>query len=131
MKIIPTFAAPKQRSKEMNKRLIVIALCGLMGLFFASCGGPELEGTWVEPAQEDGITGEIGFTLLKDGSVVPINMGYSEFKAWEKSGNMIIFKGQYTGTNPHDFTDTLRIAKLTDEELVLEQAGYTVTYQRK
>ena len=115
----------------MAKHLRIIALCGFTALFLVSCGSKSLEGTWVEPAKEDGIVGEIGFTLLKDGSVVPINMGYSEFNAWEKVGNKIIFKGQYTGTNPHEFADTLNIVKLTDEELVLEQAGYTVTYQRK
>lgn len=115
----------------MIKHLKTIALCGLMGLFFASCGSKSVEGTWVEPAKEDGIVGEIGFTLLKDGSVVPINMGYSEFQTWEKVGNKLIFKGKYTGTNPHDFADTLTIQELTDEKLVLEQAGYTVTYQRK
>ena len=119
------------KEQEMNKHLIIIALCGLMSLFFASCSQPSLEGTWIEPAEEKGIVGEIGFTLLKDGTVVPINMGYSEFNAWEKKGGNIIFKGQYTGTNPHEFADTLRIVKVTEEELVLEQAGYTVTYQRK
>jgi hypothetical protein len=115
----------------MAKHLRIIALSGFMTLLFASCGSKPLEGTWVEPAKEDGIVGEIGFTLLKDGSVVPINMGYSEFHAWEKVGDKLILKGQYTGTNPHDFADTLRIVELTDTELTLEQAGYTVTYQRK
>ena len=100
-------------------------------MFFASCGSKPLEGTWVEPAKEDGIVGEIGFTLLEGGEVLPINMGYAEFKTWEKKGNKIIFKGQYTGTNPHEFADTLTIIEHTDEKLVLEQAGYEVTYQRK
>ena len=115
----------------MAKYWRIIALCGFMALLFASCGSKPLEGTWVEPAEEDGLVGEIGFTLLEGGQVVPINMGYSEFNAWEKVGDKIIFKGQYTGTNPHEFSDTLRIVKVTDEELVLEQAGYTVTYKRK
>jgi len=115
----------------MNKRLIVIALCGLLGLFFASCSRPSLTGTWVEPAAENGITGEKGFTLLENGEVIPINMGYAEFKSWERSGDMVYFKGTYTGTNPHDFVDTMKIVKLDEQQLVLEQAGYTVTYQRK
>lgn len=115
----------------MYKHLKTIALCGLMGLVFASCSRPSIIGTWVEPAQEDGITGEIGFTLLEGGEVLPINMGYSEFKTWEKNGNKLIFNGQYTGTNPHDFSDTLTIVEITEQNLVLEQAGYTVTYQRK
>lgn len=120
-----------KQTKKMNKHLIIIALCASMGLLFASCNRPSLAGTWIEPASEDGIASEIGFTLLENGEVLPINMGYSEFKSWEKQGDNIIFKGTYTGTNPHDFSDTLRIVSLDDKQLVLEQAGYTVSYQRK
>ena len=115
----------------MAKHLRVIALFSIVTLFLASCGSKSLEGTWVEPAREDGIVGEIGFMLLKDGTVEPINMGYAEFNSWEQSGKLLIFKGKYTGTNPHEFSDTLHIVKLTDDELTLEQAGYTVTYQKK
>jgi len=115
----------------MNKRLIIIALGIVMGLFFTSCKRPSLTGTWVEPANADGIIGEIGFTLLENGEIIPINLGYAEFNAWEKSGDLLIFKGKYTGTNPHDFVDTMKIVKLDETELVLEQAGYTVSYQRK
>lgn len=115
----------------MTKYLKIIALCGVLGLVFASCSHPSIVGTWVEPAAEDGMTGEIGFTLLEDGGIIPINMGYVELKNWEKSGDMILFKGSYTGTNPHDFVDTMRLVKVDETQLVLEQAGYTVTYQRK
>ena len=102
-----------------------------MGLFFASCSRPSLTGTWVEPTAEDGIMAEKGFTLFENGEVQPINLGYAEFKSWERSGDMVYFKGTYTGTNPHDFVDTMKIVKLDEQELVLEQAGYTLTYRRK
>ena len=115
----------------MNKHLITIALCGMMGLLFAACSGPSIVGTWVEPASEDGITGEKGFTLLENGEIIPINMGYAEFKTWEQSGDIVYFKGTYTGTNPHDVVDTMKVVKVDEKELVLEQAGYIVTYQRK
>ena len=115
----------------MAKHLISIVLGCFIGVLFASCSQPSLTGTWIEPAVEDGITAEKGFTLLMNGEVMPINMGYAEFKSWEKKGNTIYFKGTYTGTNPHDFIDTMKIVKLDETQLVLEQAGYTVTYQRK
>ena len=115
----------------MNKQLISIALCGIMALVFAACSRPSILGTWIEPKAEEGIANEIGFTLLENGEVIPINMGYAEFNAWERDGDMIYFKGSYTGTNPHDFVDTMRIVKVDETELVLEQAGYTITYQRK
>ena len=115
----------------MAKHLRIIALCGIMGLFLASCSHPSVVGTWVEPAVEGGIMPEKGFTLLENGEVVPINMGKAEFRSWEKSGDMIYFKGTYTGTDAHDFVDTMKIVKVDEKELVLEQAGYTITYQRK
>jgi len=116
---------------KMVKRLRIIALCGIVGLIFASCSRPSLVGTWVEPAAEDGILPEKGFTLLENGEIVSINMGHAEFKSWEQVGDMILFKGTYTGTNPHDFVDTMNIVKVDEKQLVLEQAGYTVSYQRK
>lgn len=115
----------------MNKRLIIIALCGIITMAFASCSRTSIIGTWVEAAQEDAISEETGFTLLEDGKVLPINMGFYEFNAWEQNGKNIIFHGQYTGSNPHEFTDTLSIVELTKEQLVLEQAGYSITYKRK
>lgn len=115
----------------MNKRLIVIALCAFVGFVFASCNRPSIVGTWVETAQKDAISEETGFTLLEDGKVLPINMGFYEFNAWKQEGKNIVFQGQYTGSNPHDFTDTLTIVELTKEQLVLEQAGYSITYKRK
>ena len=108
-----------------------MALCGLVVLFFASCSRPSLVGTWIEPAAEDGILPEKGFTLLENGEVIPINMGHAEFNAWEQKGDMVFFKGTYTGMNPHDFVDTMKIVKIDEQQLILEQAGYTVTYQRK
>ena len=115
----------------MTKHLISIVLGCIMSVFFVSCSHPSLTGTWVEPADENSISGEKGFTLLENGEIKPINMGYAEFKSWEKSGDMVYFKGTYTGTNPHDFVDTMHIVKLDEQHLILEQAGYTVTYQRK
>ena len=116
---------------KMIKRLNFIVLTFFACLLFASCSRPSLIGTWIEPVSDEGITGEIGFTLLENGEVIPINMGFAEVQSWEKSGDMIYFKGSYTGTNPHDFVDTMKIVKVDETQLVLEQAGYTVTYQRK
>ena len=115
----------------MNKHLIIIALCGLMAMVFASCSRPQLTGTWVEPAAEDGILPEKGFTLCEDGQMIPINMGHAEFNAWERQGDLLLLKGIYTGMNQHEFVDTMRIEKLDETQLVLEQAGYKVVYQRK
>ena len=115
----------------MAKHLKIIALCGFFALLFSSCSRPSIVGTWIEVAQEDTFSDETGFTLLEDGKVLPINMGGYEFNEWEQNDKTIVFKGQYTGTNPRDFSDTLNIVELTEENLVLEQAGYKLTYKRK
>ena len=115
----------------MNKRLIIIALCGMMGLVFASCSRPSIVGTWVEPAAEGSLLGDVGFTLLENGDVVSINTGFREYKSWERVGNKLILNGVTIGSNPTSFADTNTIISLEDSLLVIGQDGYSVTYQRK
>ena len=117
----------------MRKAFIITALSLMMGLGFTSCGNkPSLVGTWIEPAIENSVFGDTGFTLEKDGTVTPINTGYVEYTNWEKNGDQLILRGTYNGTNPHPFADTMWIDELTEEKLVLKDFGnYSVTYQRK
>ena len=129
--IIPTFAAPNQRREKMNKRLIIIALCGMMGLVFASCSRPSIVGTWVEPAAEGSLLGEVGFTLLDNGEVVNINTGFREYKTWERQGDLLILHGETNGYSHEKFSDTNNIISLDEKHLVIGQDGYSVTYERK
>ena len=120
-----------KKELEMNKRLIIFALCGLMGLAFASCSRPSIVGTWVEPAAEGSYLGEVGFTLLENGEVVSINTGFREYKSWEKVGDKLILNGVTNGTTQSSFADTNNIISLNDSLLVIGQDGYSVTYHRK
>ena len=120
-----------KKELEMNKRLIIFALCGLMGLVFASCSHPSIVGTWVEPAAEGSYLGEVGFTLLENGEVVSINTGFREYKSWEKVGDKLILNGVTNGTTQSSFADTNNIISLNDSLLVIGQDGYSVTYHRK
>lgn len=115
----------------MNRQLIIIALCGMMGLAFASCSRPSIVGTWVEPAAEGSLLGEVGFTLLENGEVVSINTGFREYKSWEKVGDKLILNGVVNGTTQASFADTNNIISLNDSLLVIGQDGYSVTYHRK
>ena len=115
----------------MNKRLIIIALCGMMGLAFASCSRPSVVGTWVDPAAEGSLLGDVGFTLLENGEVVSINTGFREYTSWEKVGDKLILNGTTNGSAPTTFADTNNIISLTENELVIGQDGYSVTYQRR
>lgn len=102
---------------------LVLTTLGLM-----SCT-PSAVGTWVE-ASDNG-TQEHGFILNKDGSAESLNMNYVEFISWEKKGDLLILKGVNTGSVKKEFSDTMKIERITKTDLSLSQAGYTVTYSRK
>ena len=104
--------------------MIIIALCGMLGLAFASCSRPSIVGTWVEPAAEGSLLGEVGFTLLDNGEVVNINTGFREYKTWEKKGDLLILTGVTTGYSNDKFVDTNNIISLDKEHLVIGQDGY-------
>ncbi|MBO7288214.1 MAG: hypothetical protein J6U85_08315 [Bacteroidales bacterium] len=108
------------------KKILGIAVV-LLTLGMMSCS-PSPVGTWVE------VTGgveEQGFTLNKDGSASSLNMGYVVFDKWEKSGDLLILKGDYTGLVKREFSDTMKIEKLTKTDLTLSQGIYTVSYIKK
>ena len=116
----------------MKRASFIAGLCLLLGLGLSSCHRPSLAGTWIEPAEENSIFGECGFTLNADGTVTPINTGYRQYSAWKQVGDQLILTGQYTGSVPKALADTMWIDELTDEKLVLKDFGnYSVTYQRK
>lgn len=111
----------------MKRRVIQLVIGIVLSTMLVSCGSTPV-GTWIEASERQE---ENGFTLNKDGSMEPINMGPAEFKTWEKNDNKMIFNGTYTGTIRKEFSDTMNIVKLDKQEMILEQGGYTVTYKRK
>ncbi len=114
----------------MDKLLKFSCLTAFAALFFTSCQ-PKITGTWMDGMSSDAMQ-ESGFTLLEDGTALPINMGYREYYEWEKKDGNLILKLLYTGSNPHEDADTLKIVKVTKEELILEDGGgNSLTYKRK
>ena len=107
-----------------------VLLFGALALSFMmiSCTSP-LVGTWVQPSTS--YTQEQGFVLYKDGTASDINIDFVTFTSWEKKGDMLILKGENTGSVKGQFTDTLIIEKVTDNELTLSQSGYSVKYNKK
>lgn len=116
----------------MNKLFKITFFTALVVMFLSSCQSkPKLTGTWMDGFSSEGME-ESGFTLLEDGTALPINMGYREYYAWEKNDDNLILKLLYTGSNPHEDADTFKIVQITKEELVLEDGGgYSLTYKRK
>lgn len=109
----------------MRKLLSIVLV--LMALGMMSCS-PTPVGTWIEPT---GGSEEIGFTLNKDGSASSVNMGFVEFKNWEKNGDLLILKGNNVGSNKREFSDTMKIENISKTEMTLSQAGYSVKYIKK
>ena len=48
-----------------------------------------------------------------------------------KKGDLLILKGDYTGLVKREFSDTMKIEKLTETELTLSQGIYAVSYIKK
>ena len=94
-------------------------------------GENPLIGTWVEPAIEGSLLGDVGFSLLENGGMQSINTGYREYKSWECVGEKLVIRGEFNGSEPYEFADTLDVVSIDDKQLVLGQDGYTVFYQRK
>lgn len=108
--------------KGILKIMVVFVTLGFM-----SCT-PSAVGTWVDKASN---SGEKSITLYKDGTAKSSGMDFVEFKTWEKKGDLLIFKGNNTGSVKREFTDTMKIEKLTKTDMTLSQGGYTASYKRK
>lgn len=107
-----------------------VLLIGALALSFSmvSCTSP-LVGTWVQP--QTSFTQEQGFTLFKDGTADDVNVDYVQYESWEKYGDYLILNGKNIGSVKKEFSDTLKIEKVDDNELVLSQSGEKVIFKRK
>ena len=110
----------------MKKVLLFSALA--LSFSMISCTSP-LVGTWVQP--QTSYTQEQGFVLYKDGTAADINVDFVKYEFWEKKGDLLILRGKNIGSVKRDFSDTMKIEKVTDKELILSQSGYSVTFKRK
>lgn len=110
----------------MKKVLLFSALA--LSFSMISCTSP-LVGTWVQP--QTSYTQEQGFVLYKDGTADDINVDFVKYESWEKKGDLLILRGKNIGSVKRDFSDTMKIEKVTDNELILSQSGYSVTFRRK
>ena len=110
----------------MKKVLFISALA--LSFSMISCTSP-LVGTWVQP--QTSYTQEQGFVLYKDGTAEDINVDYVQYESWEKNGDYLIIKGKNIGSVKRDFSDTLKIENVDDNELILSQSGEMIKYNRK
>lgn len=120
--------------KKNNVR--IAALVVVAALSISSCTQkettPEIQGTWVQPIP--GMTEQVqGFTLYSDGSAESVNMATLQYTQWSlPEPETLILYGQSIGNGQTiEFCDTLAIALLSYDSLVLHRGELDLTYYRQ
>lgn len=98
----------------------------------------KLIGSWVAPV--NGMPDMVEGMKLDEGGVASsINMATLIYKSWQSTGNnkdentdYLILSGKSVGNGiTIDFTDTLKINKLTADSLIVTNGDYTRAYYRQ
>lgn len=115
----------QQSSLLRHARLLPVALlaCG--------CTQVDIVGEWTQPipGMEDMTQ---GFVLQQGGKASSVNMATLQYERWEKQGDILILSGKSIGNGQTiDFSDTLRIEKLTEAGLTLTRGNLTLEYTRQ
>lgn len=118
--------------------LVILAACGGKAKTSIENVPDKLVGSWVAPV--NGMPNmEEGMKLDEGGVASSINMATLVYESWEaKSLNehdnstSLILKGKSIGNGmTFDFTDTLKVDKLTADSLVVTNGDYTRAYHRQ
>lgn len=116
----------------MKKNSALKYACALLAATaLTACGGPGVEGAWVEPipGMEDMVQ---GISLEKGGKASSINMATLQYEKWTKEGDRLYLSGKSIGNGQTiEFTDTFAIASLTEDEMQLKKGGLTINYKRQ
>jgi hypothetical protein len=82
-----------------------------------------IAGTWVEPNPINQVEVQ-GFTLNQDGTASSVNMASLLFKSWEFDSQTLMLTSESIGNRQTLIgTDTLKVAKLDADSLVLARSG--------
>lgn len=96
----------------------------------------KLVGTWLAPI--NGLPGEEGMKLEEGGIAVSVNMATLKYESWKTTGrndyedaDYLLLHGKSIGNKQTiDFTDTLKIDKLTSDSLIVSENNYVRAYHR-
>ncbi len=111
--------------------LLIASICILASCNSKSTSNKELLGNWIEvmPVNLD-ITE--GITLKEGGEAESIGMATLLYSKWKKENDILILWGKSIGNGQTiDFSDTLSIAKITPDSLILDKYGmYRIKYYK-
>lgn len=120
--------------KKNNVR--IAALVVVAALSISSCTQkettPEIQGTWVQPIPD--MTEQVqGFTLYSDGSAESVNMATLQYTQWSlpEPETLILYGLSIGNGQTIEFCDTLTIALLSSDSLVLHRGELDLTYYRQ
>ena len=113
------------------KKLGIIAIAMLM----MSCGSEDnskkFEGNWIEvmPVSLDVVQ---GVTLSADGKASSIGMATLQYEKWKAEDDKLILWGKSIGNGQTiDFSDTLTVASITADSMLLDKYGmYRIKYYK-
>lgn len=116
----------------MKKRTTISVLAAIAAATLSACSGKNgIEGTWVQPIP--GTETEVqGLRLEPEGKASSVNMATLLYESWSRDGETLVLNGKSLGNGiTIEFSDTMRIDKLTADSLVLSGSGRTLRYSRQ
>lgn len=101
-------------------------------VLLAACGGPSLEGNWVQPVP--GLEGQTqGMSLQTGGAASSLNMATLLYESWSISGDTLTLTGTSVGNGQTiEFTQTYTFSMPDENTLILTgENGGTQSFTRQ
>lgn len=101
-------------------------------VLLAACGGPSLEGNWVQPVP--GLEGQTqGMSLQAGGTASSLNMATLLYESWSISGDTLTLTGTSVGNGQTiEFTQTYTFSMPDENTLILiGENGGTQSFTRQ
>ena len=112
------------------RKCIFTAFLAASALSVACQKAPGITGDWIEPVpgMEQAVQ---GFRLEENGKAVSVNMATLRYERWTREGDLLLLSGVSIGNRQTlTFCDTLKVLKITDDSLVLQNGDRIRRYSR-
>lgn len=115
----------------MKMKKLIITTLSLIVLSACSDNSKKLVGSWLE-VTPPGVSYEQGMAINEDGTASSIGMETLKYSDWKLDGKSFMISGKSIGNGmSFDFVDTMKIAKLSSDSLILKNKEYEVKYYRQ
>lgn len=112
------------------QKSVLMAVLTASALLIACRQEPQITGDWIEPVpgMEQSVQ---GFRLEKNGEAASVNMATLRYERWKREGDLLLLSGTSIGNRQTlTFCDTLKVLKITDDSLVLQDGSRIRRYSR-